>query len=105
VSYSNGLSYVAKFANPGYNPTISTYYWDPAPCSVSPPPVVCTKPAAWVNGQYYAAGARVSYSNGLSYVAKFANPGYNPTISTYYWDPAPWSVSPPPVVSPSRLPG
>ncbi|MBG6076840.1 hypothetical protein IWX85_002677, partial [Polaromonas sp. CG_9.11] len=77
VSYSNGLTYVAKFANPGYNPTISTYYWAPAPCSVSPPPpVVCTIPAAWVNGQYYAAGARVSYSNGLSYVAKFANPGY-----------------------------
>ncbi|MDB5929478.1 MAG: hypothetical protein JWR60_1185 [Polaromonas sp.] len=48
---------------------------------------VCTKPPAWVNGQHYAAGARVLYPNGLAYVAKFANPGYNPTISTHFWAP------------------
>lgn len=87
VSYSDGLSYVAKFANPGYNPTISTYFWAPVACSVAPPSPACAKPAAWVIGQQYAAGARVSYSDGLSYVAKFANPGYNPTISTYFWAP------------------
>ena len=72
MSYSGNL-YIAKFANPGYNPTISTYYW--APYSSS-----------WVQGQAYAAGSIVSY-NGNLYSAKFANPGYNPTISTYYWAP------------------
>ncbi|WP_029526482.1 hypothetical protein [Polaromonas glacialis] len=79
VTYTDGLTYVAKFANPGYNPTISTFFWAPVAC--------CTKPAAWVRGQQYAAGALVSYSNGLPYVAKLANPGYDPTISTFFWAP------------------
>jgi hypothetical protein len=38
----------------------------------------------WVQGQQYAAGSVVSYG-GKQYVAKFANPGYIPTVSTYYW--------------------
>jgi len=79
VTYTDGLTYVAKFANPGYNPTISTYFWAPVAC--------CTKPAAWVRGQQYAAGALVSYADGLSYVAKLDNPGYDPTISTFFWAP------------------
>ena len=45
----------------------------------------CSAPA-WVQGRQYAAGAIVSY-NGSLYIAKFANPGYNPTISTFYWAP------------------
>ncbi|KQT13671.1 hypothetical protein ASG30_19865 [Ramlibacter sp. Leaf400] len=88
VTY-NGSFYIAKFANPGYNPTISTYYWGTYACtsgtSTSPPPTGCTFPA-WVQGRQYAAGAIVSY-NGSNYIAKFANPGYNPTISTFYWAP------------------
>lgn len=71
VQYSGSL-YVAKFANPGYNPTISTYYWS----AYSHP--------AWVMGKSYAAGNLVTYG-GKPYSAKFANPGYNPTVSTYYW--------------------
>jgi hypothetical protein len=61
---------VAKYANPGYNPTVSTYYWAPV--------------GSWVQGKYYAVGSVVTYS-GSTYKAKYANPGYNPTISTYYW--------------------
>ena len=38
----------------------------------------------WSEGKQYAAGSIVSYSN-RTYIAKFYNPGYNPTISTYYW--------------------
>jgi hypothetical protein len=38
----------------------------------------------WSEGKPYAAGSIVSYSNRM-YIAKFYNPGYNPTISTYYW--------------------
>ncbi len=74
VSYS-GTLYQAKYANPGYNPTISTYYWARYTGST------------WVQGRYYAAGSVVTYSGRL-YRAKYANPGYNPTISTYYWAPA-----------------
>ncbi|TFZ02667.1 DUF1929 domain-containing protein [Ramlibacter henchirensis] len=175
VTYQGAL-YIAKFANPGYNPTISTFYWAPYQCTgtQTPPagaPAVaslapntataggaaftltvngsnfvsgatvrwngaartttfvsatqlraaitaadiagagtaqvsvlnpggavsanaaftvtaatgCTFPA-WVQGRQYAAGAIVTYQGNL-YIAKFANPGYTPTISTFYWAP------------------
>ena len=89
VSYS-GRSYRATRANPGYNPTVSTYYWSNHYCSggTAPAPttekISCSQPS-WVEGRRYAAGNSVRYSNGALYVAKFANPGYNPTVSTYYW--------------------
>jgi hypothetical protein len=52
---------------------VSTYYW----ALYSPP--------SWVQGKYYAAGSVVTYKDGKRYIAKYANPGYNPTISTYFW--------------------
>jgi len=86
VSYGNQL-YIARYANPGYNPTISTYYWAAYACNGGSGTASCTHPITqWVQGSNYAAGAVVIY-NGLQYVAKYANPGYNPTISTYYWAP------------------
>ena len=91
VRYSNGIHYIAKFANPGYEPTISTYYWSPYSCSVTAPP-----PSAWMQGKQYAVGSVVEYSNGKLYKANFANPGYEPTISTYYWSPYGSAVTPPP---------
>ena len=42
----------------------------------------------WSSLQSYAAGAIVRYAaNGNYYRAKYANPGYDPTISTWYWEP------------------
>lgn len=41
----------------------------------------------WVAGNWYAAGSIVKYTNGLYYVAEHDNPGYDPTISTWYWEP------------------
>ncbi|MEU9338322.1 glycoside hydrolase family 19 protein [Streptomyces sp. NPDC048290] len=49
-----------------------------APCSSYP---------NWVAGQSYAAGAVVRYTDGKAYIAEHANPGYDPTISTWYWEP------------------
>jgi predicted chitinase len=46
----------------------------------------CSYPS-WVAGQWYDAGAIVKYTNGLYYQATNANPGYDPTISTWYWSP------------------
>ena len=99
VTYSNGSQYTATVANPGYNPTISTYFWSkyicvsaqtptpvPTPVPVpTPTPTAACSSSNWVQGKQYAAGSIVSYSNGYKYKAKFANPGYNPTISTYFW--------------------
>ncbi len=50
-------------------------------------PVQCP---AWVAGQYYVAGDLVSFEGGY-YVAEYDNPGYTPTISTYFWEPVPAS--------------
>ena len=95
--YSDSKLYVAKFANPGYNPTISTYYWAPYVClegaapapAPSPTPApgdvyACTFPN-WIEGGYYKRGSIVLYSNAKLYIATRANPGYNPIISTYFW--------------------
>ena len=48
----------------------------------------CSSYPTWVAGQYYNVGAIVQYSaNGQDYIATNANPGYDPTISTWYWSP------------------
>lgn len=41
---------------------------------------------AWVSGTQYYAGNKVSYQGGY-YIAEYDNPGYSPTISTYFWEP------------------
>jgi predicted chitinase/chitodextrinase len=41
----------------------------------------------WAAGTWYEAGAIVRYTNGQYYRAKHANPGYDPIISTWYWEP------------------
>jgi predicted chitinase/chitodextrinase len=53
----------------------------------------------WVAGQSYAVGAIVRYTNGLYYQATHDNPGYDPTISTWFWSPytcSGGSTTPPP---------
>jgi len=40
-----------------------------------------------VAGQSYPTGAIVRYTNGLYYQATHDNPGYDPTISTWFWSP------------------
>jgi len=61
-------------------PTVTT----PTVTAPATPAPACSSPA-WVQGKQYAAGSIVSYSNSKQYKANFANPGYNPTISTYFW--------------------
>ena len=86
---SNGQYYIATNANPGYDPTISTWYWSPYTCtSSSGGGTSCTSATTWAAGTYYNVGAIVEYpSNGQYYIATNANPGYDPTISTWYWSP------------------
>lgn len=97
VTYKGNL-YAANAPNPGYEPGVSPV-WSrymcnnpvlvgastpaPAPAPTPAPATKCTA-TVWVDGRYYPAGSIVSYK-GSFYSAKFANPGYNPTISTYFW--------------------
>ncbi|GAB3909375.1 hypothetical protein GCM10029964_110830 [Kibdelosporangium lantanae] len=38
VRYTNGNYYIATHDNPGYDPTISTWFWSPYTCGGNPPP-------------------------------------------------------------------
>jgi len=63
----------------------------------------CSTATAWVAGKWYRAGAVVKYTDGKHYVAEHGNPGYVPTISTWYWDPKSCGVvvTPPPTATPT----
>ena len=57
----------------------------PAPAPAPAPVTTCSYPN-WIGGQQYPAGAIVKYTDGKFYRAKFANPGYDPVISYYFWE-------------------
>jgi chitinase len=87
-----GKNYAAIGANQNSPPEWTPTHWSvttacgsatAAPAPAPAPAPVCAS-TAWVMGKWYDAGALVTYS-GRVYKAKYANPGYNPTISTYYW--------------------
>jgi predicted chitinase/chitodextrinase len=46
----------------------------------------CTYPN-WAQGAWYPTGSIVRFTDGLYYIAEHDNPGYDPTISTWFWDP------------------
>jgi predicted chitinase len=88
----NGDNWLAKWWTQGDTPGGSVGVWtDEGACGGSSgggsTGGSCSYPA-WVAGTYYNAGAIVTYpANGLLYIATNANPGYDPTISTWYWSP------------------
>jgi predicted chitinase len=47
----------------------------------------CTSAPNWRQGAWYTTGNVVKYTDGKYYIAEHDNPGYDPTISTWYWDP------------------
>ena len=56
--------------------------------SAAPPKAAgpCDTAPNWQQGAWYTAGNVVRY-NGSYYIAEHDNPGYSPTVSTWYWDP------------------
>ncbi|MFF4793221.1 glycoside hydrolase family 19 protein [Streptomyces sp. NPDC001276] len=47
----------------------------------------CSSYPSWVAGKAYATGDVVRYTDGKAYIAEHDNPGYDPVISTWYWEP------------------
>ena len=97
----NGRNWTAKWWTQGETPsTGGSNVWadngvcgggTPAPPPPPPPPpanggATCNHPN-WAAHTDYPAGAIVRYSNGGYYRAKHANPGFDPIISTWYWEP------------------
>jgi len=94
----NGKNWLAKWWTQGEAPPGTTGVWgDQGTCggTTNPPnPGTCNHPN-WVAGQWYTTGSIVRYTNGQYYIAEHDNPGYDPTISTWYWDPYTCSGQPP----------
>lgn len=85
----NSRNYQAKWWTQNEAPPGTSGVWqDLGVCGGSTPPPggTCDHPD-WVAGTWYPAGSIVRYTNGLYYIAEHDNPGYDPTISTWYWDP------------------
>ncbi|GLF97407.1 glycoside hydrolase family 19 protein [Streptomyces yaizuensis] len=47
----------------------------------------CTTAPSWRAGTNYVPGNIVRFTDGNFYIAEHANPGYDPTISTWFWNP------------------
>ncbi|MFS8201529.1 glycoside hydrolase family 19 protein [Streptomyces sp. CWNU-52B] len=47
----------------------------------------CSSYPNWVAGQSYVTGNIVRYTDGKAYIAEHDNPGYDPIISTWFWEP------------------
>ncbi|MBT2368718.1 chitinase [Streptomyces sp. ISL-10] len=55
--------------------------------SAAPADAACDAATTWQAGRSYVTGNVVKYTDGKHYIAEHDNPGYDPTISTWYWDP------------------
>jgi hypothetical protein len=103
VKFTNGKYYLevnnGTNGSDGTDPTISTWYWQPATCSApapapTPAPApspTCSKAVTWVDGKNYPKGTVVKYTNGKYYLevnnGSNGSDGTDPTISTWYWQP------------------
>ncbi|MEV0730425.1 MULTISPECIES: glycoside hydrolase family 19 protein [Polymorphospora] len=95
----NGRNWQAKWWTQGEAPSTggSGVWADQGTCGggTQPPPGTNCNHPAWVAGQWYPAGSIVRYTNGQYYRAKHENPGYDPIISTWYWEPYSCGGQPP----------
>ncbi len=83
-----GSYFKAVHENPGFDPKISTWFWAlETSCSTpatSVPSANCSSPA-WQAGRAYQVGEKVLYEKQV-FLVKNANPGYDPKISTWFWE-------------------
>ncbi|MBQ0732979.1 carbohydrate-binding protein [Aquimarina celericrescens] len=85
VTYT-GSNYICVHDNPGYDPVISHWFWDPTSQNCSGGSGGGGACSEWSAVTQYYTGDIVSY-NGSNYICEHDNPGYDPVISTWFWDP------------------
>lgn len=98
----NGRNWSARWWTQNETPGIAEVWADQGVCGggTTPPPSNCNFPA-WQAGRSYVAGNVVRYTDGRLYIAEHDNPGYDPTISTWFWDPFTCGgTTPPPPTTP-----
>ncbi|WP_091294253.1 glycoside hydrolase family 19 protein [Amycolatopsis xylanica] len=102
----NSHNWSAKWWTQGEIPGTVDVWADQGSCSGgSTPPGgggSCDYPA-WVAGKSYVTGNIVKYTDGNYYIAEHDNPGYDPVISTWFWDPYTCGGTPP--TTPPTNPG
>ena len=90
----NGHNWSAKWWTQGETPGAADVWADQGTCSGGPaapaaPPAAAaaaaTRPGS--PGRRYVTGDIVRYTDGRYYIAEHDNPGYDPMISTWYWEP------------------
>ncbi|MFI7464636.1 glycoside hydrolase family 19 protein [Nonomuraea sp. NPDC049646] len=88
VVSSGGHNWSAKWWTQNETPGTAAVWADQGACGGGggTPTPGCDHPN-WVAGRYYATGTIVRYTDGNYYIAVHDNPGYDPVISTWYWDP------------------
>jgi chitodextrinase/predicted chitinase len=110
----NGRNWSAKWWTQNEVPGSADVWADQGTCgSGTPGPAPTTQPPgsgcnypAWVAGRVYVAGDIVKYTDGNFYRAEHDNPGYDPVISTWYWDPYTCGpTNPSPTQNPNPNPG
>ncbi|MGW0480397.1 glycoside hydrolase family 19 protein [Nonomuraea sp. NPDC003214] len=84
----NGRNWSARWWTQNETPGSSQVWADQGACDGggTTPPGSCDHPN-WVAGTFYAAGSIVRYTDGRYYRAEHDNPGYDPVVSTWYWEP------------------
>jgi len=87
----NSHNWTAKWWTQGETPSTggSGVWADNGACGggTTPPPAGNCNYPNWAQGTWYPAGSIVKYTNGNYYRAKNENPGYDPIISTWFWEP------------------
>jgi chitinase len=92
----NGRNYTAKWWTQNETPGTAEVWADkgacgngspnPGPTTPAPGGSTCNHPN-WQAGKAYVTGNVVKYTNGRFYRARHDNPGYDPVISTWFWEP------------------
>jgi chitinase len=84
----NGRNWQAKWWTQNEAPAAGVAVWaDQGTCGTTTPPGQNCDHPNWVAGRFYAAGSIVRYTDGRYYRAEHDNPGYDPVVSTWYWEP------------------
>jgi chitinase len=86
VSY-NGHNWSARWWTQNETPGNADVWSDQGTCGGGGTPGTGCDAPNWVAGQWYAVGSVVRYTDGKYYIAVHENPGYDPVISNWFWDP------------------
>ncbi|WNV83405.1 glycoside hydrolase family 19 protein [Umezawaea sp. Da 62-37] len=93
--YTNGMTasynshnWLAQWWTQNEAPGTNSVWADQGTCGggTNPPAGTCDYPA-WAAGRNYVTGNIVKYTDGKYYIAEHDNPGYDPIISTWFWEP------------------